>query len=291
MHGPAREHLCACVNWSGCDQKRAVKRKSCKADGVILYLNVTERIISMIMQEYNIAVVLAAGKGSRMGTEIPKQYLQLSGHPVIWYSLHACEENPQVHGIIFVCGHGESDYCQKQILDPYGFKKVTAVVEGGAQRYDSVWNALKEIRRQEDANLIPKCTYVFVQDGARPMLNHEILSRSLEGVRKYEACAAGMPVKDTIKICDEDGTVRQTPDRSSMWIVQTPQTFSFDLLYHAYEKMYDNIPDGITDDAMVVEQMTDHKVVMVKGAYQNIKITTPEDLVLAEMYLKNVLGL
>ncbi len=239
----------------------------------------------MTSQEFNIAVVLAAGKGKRMAIDTPKQYLHLFGHPIIWYSLKACEEDPQINAVILVCGPDETEYCRERIVKPYRFQKVAAVIEGGAERYDSVWRALQEIRRQKEAGLIPACTYVLVHDGARPLLNAQILGRCLEGVREHGACAAGMPAKDTIKICDEKGTVLQTPDRAALWTVQTPQTFEYDLLYGAYRKMYENLPQGITDDAMVVEQMTDHKVTMIMGSYRNIKITTPEDMELAKAYL------
>ena len=241
----------------------------------------------MASEEFNAAIVLAAGKGKRMGTYTPKQYLHLFGHPLIWYSLREFETHPQVQMVVLVCGPEDAAYCREHIIEPYKFHKVTAIVPGGNERYDSVWNAMQEIRRQEENGQIPKCSNVMVHDGARPLISAKILDRCLEGARKYGACAAGMPAKDTIKICEQDGTVVQTPDRAGLWTVQTPQTFRFDLLYEAYCRLYENMPEGITDDAMVIEKMTDHKVRMVEGAYRNIKITTPEDMALARIYMTN----
>ena len=128
--------------------------------------------------------------------------------------------------------------------------------------------------------------YVFIHDGARPFVNDTILHRAYDAVSQYKACVVGMPVKDTIKIAGEDGFAKETPNRSLVWAVQTPQVFDVALIKEAYSKLMecDDIP--VTDDAMVAEQMLGTKVKLVEGSYENIKITTPEDLIIAESFLK-----
>ena len=223
------------------------------------------------------AVVLAAGRGKRMGTDVQKQYLEIGGKPVLYYSLDTFEKSHIIDEIVLVVGENQEDYCRKEIVDQYGFQKVKAIVQGGAERYHSVWNGLQQV---EDG-------YVFIHDGARPFVTEEILTRAYEDVQEYKACVVGMPVKDTIKIADEDGFAAQTPDRRKVWQVQTPQTFEYHLIKDAYEKLMIEEPEGITDDAMVVETMTKHPVKLVEGSYQNIKITTPEDLQIATIFCES----
>ncbi len=223
------------------------------------------------------AIVLAAGKGKRMGTKVHKQYLELAGKPVLYYSLKAFEDSAHIDEIILVTGSGEEEYCKKQIVDKYQISKVTEIISGGKERYHSVWNGLSKVTGKG---------YTFVHDGARPFVNEGMIERALCEVKKSKACVVGMPVKDTVKIADSEGYVANTPDRSRVWTIQTPQVFENDLLKEAYKKlmMCGNI--AVTDDAMVVEQMMHLPVKLVEGAYQNIKITTPEDLLIAENFLK-----
>ncbi|MBR4027465.1 MAG: 2-C-methyl-D-erythritol 4-phosphate cytidylyltransferase [Lachnospiraceae bacterium] len=228
------------------------------------------------------AIVLSAGIGSRMKSDIPKQYMDLNGKPVIYYSLKTFEEN-HFSSIVLVCGKDDVAYCQKEIIEKYGLKKVTAIVPGGKERYHSVFEGLKAIK---DAD------YVFIHDGARPMLNQTMINRLKEAVVKEDAAVAGMPVKDTIKIVDDDAYVSDTPERKYVWQVQTPQCFAFSLIYDAYASIIQDEEEGwtipvITDDAMVLEYVTDHEVKMIEADYRNIKITTPEDLLIAELFLKN----
>ena len=222
------------------------------------------------------AIVLAAGQGKRMGTKVQKQYLEIQGKPILYYSLRAFEESSVIDEIILVVGKGQKDYCNKEIVDKYGFQKVRAIVEGGAERYHSVWNGLQKV---EDG-------YVFIHDGARPFVNEEILHRVFEAVQEHRACVVGMPVKDTIKVSDEKGFVVGTPDRNSLWLIQTPQVFEVSLVKKAYSRLMEMDTIKVTDDAMVVEQMLGEKVKLVEGSYQNIKITTPEDLLIASVLVQ-----
>lgn len=240
------------------------------------------------------AVVLAAGSGSRMKSDVAKQYMLLQGKPLVWYALDAVERSELIDDCILVTDQDslENGYAQNEIVARYGFHKVDTIVAGGAQRYDSVYEALKRIA-SADRKVPNRDGYVFIHDGARPFLTEEILKRCYEAVTKYHACVAGMPVKDTIKIVDGDGYALRTPDRSSVWQVQTPQVFDTPLILSAYEKLMQEqerlTREGIriTDDAMVVETLMGSAVKLVEGAYQNIKITTPEDMAVAEAFLSH----
>ena len=223
----------------------------------------------------NVAIVLAAGQGKRRNSKVQKQYLLLKGKPILYYTLNAFEKSPLISEIVLVTGKDEIEYCQKEIVEKYGFEKVRKITAGGKERYHSVYEGIKVI---EDAD------YVFIHDGARPFVDEVIIERVCENVQEYKACVVGMPVKDTIKIADEEGFAAQTPDRRKVWQVQTPQTFEYELIRTAYEKLLAEEPEGITDDAMVVETMTEHKVKLVEGSYRNIKITTPEDLDIAAVF-------
>lgn len=225
------------------------------------------------------AVVLAAGKGSRMGTAVAKQYLDLEGHPVVAYALEAFENSPLIDDIILMTGEGQEEYCKKEIVQKYGWKKVRRISAGGRERYESVWKALKLIEQGHEDG------YVFIHDGARPFLTPDVIERTFRAAEAYGACAAGMPVKDTIKLTDENGVILESPDRSRVWQAQTPQVFSVSLLGEAFRKLMMHDPSGITDDAMVVESQTGTPVHMVEGSYRNIKITTPEDLEIARSIL------
>ena len=223
------------------------------------------------------AIVLAAGSGKRMNSKVHKQYLIIQDRPVLYYSLKAFEDSA-VDEIVLVVGKGEEKFCRKEIVDKYGISKVKAIVEGGKERYHSVFEGLKQT---SDAD------YVLIHDGARPFVNQDIIRRCMQEVQKYQACVVGMPVKDTIKIADEGGYAKQTPDRKNVWMIQTPQTFSYQLIYEAYEEMLKSEDATITDDAMVLERVKGKKSKLIEGSYRNIKITTPEDLLIADIYLRN----
>lgn len=234
------------------------------------------------MKKKTAAVVLAAGRGSRMNSKVHKQYLLLQEKPVLYYALKAFEES-FIDEIVLVTGADELSYCKKEIVERYGFSKVSHIVPGGKERYHSVFCGLRAIS---------DCDYVFIHDGARPFITAELLERAYEMVQKEHACVVGMPVKDTIKLADENGYAVDTPRRDLLWMVQTPQVFSFTLVKGAYETFLrqerELLEKGIkiTDDAMVVETFTNTKVRLVEGSYKNIKITTPEDLLIADALLK-----
>ena len=223
------------------------------------------------------AIILAAGKGSRMHSKIEKQFMELGGYPVIYYALKTFEESP-VDAIILVTGKNSVEYCRHEIVEKYHFTKVESVVEGGENRYDSVYNGLRACSETD---------YVMIHDGARPFVTQDMIVRSIRTLAEYKACTVGMPVKDTIKIVNENQIGMATPARECLWQIQTPQAFRFELIYRAYEKIFAPGADcsHITDDAMVVELMTDTKVKFVEGSYSNIKVTTPEDMVIAEALL------
>lgn len=235
------------------------------------------------MEHHNTAVVLSAGKGKRMQSKIHKQYLLIDNKPVIYYSLKVFEDS-FIDSVVLVVGKDEEEYCRKEIIEKYGFKKVKAIVQGGKERYHSVCNGINAICWD--------CDYVFIHDGARPFVTQEILERAYEQVAKDNACVVGMPSKDTVKIADNDGYVSTTPQRARVWTVQTPQVFSYSLIKDAYTQLEEHEEDilkqgiSITDDAMVVEYFNKIPVKLVEGSYQNIKITTPEDLKIAEILKK-----
>ncbi|MGN0485321.1 MAG: 2-C-methyl-D-erythritol 4-phosphate cytidylyltransferase [Lachnospiraceae bacterium] len=221
------------------------------------------------------AIILAAGSGKRMQSAVPKQYLDLKGKPVLYYSLQAFEASA-VDEIILVTAKKDLSYCKKEIIERYGFKKVKKIVAGGAERYDSVFSGLQAAEQPD---------YVLIHDGARPLLTQKIIKDSIQAVQKYKACVVGMPVKDTIKEVNEQEEAIRTPEREFLWQVQTPQSFSYSLIYAAYEKVLSSGTIGVTDDAMVVEKAFQKKVHLIKGSYENIKITTPEDLKIAEIFI------
>lgn len=226
------------------------------------------------------AIVLSAGRGSRMKSDVPKQYMDLNGKPVIYYSLKAFEENG-FSSIILVCGKEDVEYCKKEIVEKYNLTSVKAVVQGGKERYHSVFEGLKAAKGAD---------YVFIHDGARPMITQDIINRLKETVVEEDAAVAGMPVKDTIKIVDDEAYVSETPERKYVWQVQTPQCFAFPIIYEAYKNIIQDEEEGwtipaVTDDAMVLSYATDHEVKMIEADYRNIKITTPEDLIIAKAFL------
>ena len=222
------------------------------------------------------AIVLAAGQGRRMGTKVRKQYVLLEGRPILYYSLHVFDLSPYIDEIVLVVGKGEEEYCRKEIVEKYGIQKVRRIIPGGAERYHSVWKGLSEIEGEG---------YVFVHDGARPFVDTAMIERAYEAVCVCKACVVGMPVKDTIKLADEEEFVKETPKREFVWLVQTPQVFDAALLKEAYELLSHKTHIQVTADAMVVEQMLQYPVKLVCGSYENIKITTPEDLEVAKVFL------
>ena len=229
------------------------------------------------MKEHCTAVILAAGRGTRMGTQTAKQYLELQGKPILAYALEIFEQSAVVDDILLMTDKEHVEYCKKEIIDLYGFQKVKKIAAGGRERYDSVYAGLCAC---ED------CDYVFIHDGARPFVTEAMIKRTKEAVEKYGACIAGMPSKDTVKLADENGMVANTPKRSQVWTIQTPQVFSYSLIREAHEKARQYDMKEITDDSMLVERYGKVPVCLVEGAYENLKITTPEDILVAEKILE-----
>ena len=200
------------------------------------------------------AIVLSAGQGKRMGTSVQKQYIEIFGKPIIYYTLKTFQNSQIIDSIVLVVGGGQEQFAKEEIVEKYHFTKVTAIVAGGAERYDSVWQGLKAIRdgKVEDTD---GDGYVFIHDGARMFVDEATLKRGYETVLKHRACVAGMPSKDTVKVVDEEGFAVQTPQRKYVWTVQTPQIFEKSLIIEAYSRLMREQCIEVTDDAMAVERM------------------------------------
>lgn len=204
-----------------------------------------------------------------------KQYLMLKNKPILAHSIEVFQKCDLIHEIIVVANTDEEAGCRKNIIEKYGYSKVKKLVAGGEERQFSVYNGLMHVS--------DKCDIVLIHDGARPLVTSSIIERCITGVRDYGAVSCGVPIKETIKIVDENHNVKVTPRRDSVWITQTPQAFKRDVLLKAHRNAFEeNIV--CTDDAMLVEQLGIN-VRMIEGDYENIKITTPDDLIMAEAIL------
>ena len=224
------------------------------------------------------AVIAAAGSSSRMGG-VDKIFALLAGRAVLAHSVAAFESHPRVGAAVIVL-HPDSVDRGRALVHEMGWRKVAAVVAGGGRRQDSVAAGL-------DA-LPPTCGWVLVHDGARPCVTGDVIDRGIDAAEECGAAVAAAPVKDTIKVVDADGVVVETPDRAALWAVQTPQVFRLDLLraaYAAYAANDDDVTDDVTDDAGLVEKLG-HAVKVFHGSYDNIKVTTPEDLDVAAALLR-----
>ena len=237
------------------------------------------------------AVVLAGGRGTRMESATRKQYMEIGGHPLIYYSLKAFDDS-FVDEIVLVCNESEREYCTHEIVEKYGFSKVKSVVAGGAERYHSVHNGLVALRCIAEGEGSDPCDIVFIHDGARPFVNEDIINRAYECAVENHTAVVAVPAKDTVKLADPDGFAEETVRRDLVWQVQTPQVFDFYEIYHAYAKLIDTekelLDKGVlvTDDAMVLELFSERRIKLVMGDYRNIKVTTPDDLVLADAFIK-----
>jgi 2-C-methyl-D-erythritol 4-phosphate cytidylyltransferase len=221
-------------------------------------------------------IVPAAGMGKRMNSEKNKVFIFLNNKPVLAHTLEKFEDCEYVDEIILVVKKNEVDYCLEEIVMKYGFKKVKKVVKGGKERQDSVYNGLLAIDK--------KCDVVLVHDGARPFIEKKSIVNGIRGAIEHGACVVGVPVKDTIKVVNSDNYIIDTPKRSTLWAVQTPQCFSYDIIMEAYENARKNSIIA-TDDSMLVENIG-YKVKMIMGSYTNIKLTTPEDMKFGEVILR-----
>ncbi len=222
------------------------------------------------------AILLAAGSGLRMGGSIKKQFIEVCGHPLIYYPLKELEESP-VDEIILVAPEEDLQFVRDNIVNRYKFKKIKSIVGGGSERYLSVYEGLKCV----------ETPWVFVHDGARVFLSQKLIADVMEATVRYKACEIGVPSVDTVKLADEDGYVSMTPPRSLVWSVQTPQGFSTELLKSAYRIVLESKnTDGLTDDAMIIERaFPEQRIKLVMGDYSNIKATTKNDLAAIEKLL------
>ncbi len=221
------------------------------------------------------AIVLSGGSGSRMGTDTPKQFLLINDKPLIYYALKAFDES-QAAEVILVTREEDIDYMREEIVHKYDFKKVTKIVAGGETRYDSVFNGISAASDESDI--------VMIHDGARPFVTDKMIEESYAACREGNAVTVGMPVKDTIKVIDENSYSISTPARNTLVQVQTPQTFNKAELLEAYSIMYKSNDTDITDDTMIVERYLGKKVKVIQGSYTNIKVTTIEDIGVANVF-------
>ena len=211
-----------------------------------------------------------------MGASMNKQYLQLAGRPILAHTLSRFEHHPRIDNVVVITPAAEIPFCREEVVARYGFAKVSAIVAGGDERQDSVRHGLLALKQHDRDDL------VLIHDGVRPLLDDETIDRLIDTVIEKGACLAGVPVKDTVKEVVE-GRVVGTPDRSRLWQAQTPQVFRLGAILEAHLRAHD---EGFTatDDAMLAEWCGE-AVHMVTGSYHNIKITTPEDLQMAEAWL------
>ena len=257
------------------------------------------------------AIVLAAGSGRRMGAGPKKQYLELGAKPLVCHALQAFEDS-FTEDVVLVVPAEDIEYCRAEIVERYGFSKVRAVIAGGRERYDSVAAGLRWLEAA-----VPPPHLVFIHDGARPFVTQEMLRDLYDAAAESGAAVAAMPVKNTIKVADENGYVISTPDRASLWEMQTPQVFEFGLIRDCYERYMEecvrsestgtgtlthfslhdeqtsaseekrvSVPVPLThftptDDAQLVERYSDVRVKLVQTSYSNLKVTSPEDLIVA----------
>ncbi len=222
-----------------------------------------------------VAIVPAAGRGLRMGGQIPKQFLALGGQPIVVHSLRVLNAAPSVREIILAVPEAERDFCLREIVASHGFKKVRQVIAGGAERQDSVRHGLDAM----DA----KAELVLVHDAVRPFVTTAMIDRVVARAAEVGAAILAIPMRDTVKQVDADGLIEATVDRGRLWLAQTPQAFRTSLLREAHQKA---LVEGkrATDDAQLVEWLG-HKVAIVEGSTENIKITRSEDLGIGEAIL------
>ena len=228
------------------------------------------------------AIIMAAGSGTRMRSETRKQFMEINGMPIVAYSIKAFQDNDNIDSIVVVVPSGSIDDTLAMCIR-LGFSKVKSIAEGSDKRFKSVYNGLLSVPEGTD--------YVQIHDGVRPMIDQALIDRCCKYVVMTRACVAAVPVTDTIKRANSQGFAAETLDRATLWSIQTPQSFSYPLLLDAYKSLNKTIEDygtdesKITDDAVIVENMTDCHVRIIEGDPKNIKITTPNDLIVAKAYL------
>jgi len=218
------------------------------------------------------AIILAGGKGKRMNSSISKQFIEIKGKPIIYYTIKKFNDNKKIDNIVIVLSEDEIEYFKENVLNKYELK-VDKIVIGGAERQDSVYNGLKSLENSET-------DIVLIHDGARPFISDKIIDDGIKYATIYGACAPGVMPKDTIKIKGEGNFSVDTPNRDRLVAIQTPQVFKFKEILECHKKVkIEKVV--VTDDTMVVERYG-NKVYLYNGEYTNIKVTTPEDLILGE---------
>ncbi|PID29480.1 MAG: 2-C-methyl-D-erythritol 4-phosphate cytidylyltransferase [Candidatus Cloacimonadota bacterium] len=227
----------------------------------------------------NIVIITAAGAGKRMGSSKKKQYIKLLNEPILYYTFKTFVEHPQIDTIIPVIPKDDLDIFNEIIIERFNSSKINSPVFGGKERQDSVYNGLKSIAK----SLID--SIVLIHDGVRPFISSEIISRSIESMSTHKASIVGVKVKDTLKLFSGE-EVRETINRSRVVSVQTPQTFIVKDILSSYKKAEEKSFRG-TDDASLFEKFGNGNIKIVEGSYNNIKITTSEDLIFGEAILKN----
>lgn len=226
-----------------------------------------------------VALIPAAGMGKRMGASINKQYLQLAGMPIVARTIAVFQQSPLIDAIYLVTPLDEIPYCREHVVEAFGFTKVQAIVPGGKERQNSVMNGLEAMRDSLGPDDV-----VLIHDGVRPFVTERMLAESIEVASSSDGALVAVPTKDTIKTVSA-GVVTGTPPRETLWQAQTPQSFRYGVIMAAHKSADDGGFLG-TDDASLVER-NGGCVRTVMGDYRNIKITTPEDLVLAEAFLQS----
>ncbi|MEA5115391.1 MAG: 2-C-methyl-D-erythritol 4-phosphate cytidylyltransferase [Geobacteraceae bacterium] len=224
------------------------------------------------------ALIPAAGMGKRMRAGINKQYLLLAGKPILAHTLEVFEGSPFVDEVCLIVPEDEIPYCRENVVARFGFSKVSRIVSGGSERQHSVLNGLRAIQSPGAQD-----TVVVIHDGVRPFLSRSVLRDAIETARLHDGALVAVPVKDTVKVVREC-VVLETPPRNSLWLAQTPQAFRYCIIRDAHERAAMEGWLG-TDDSSLVERLG-KSVRIVAGEYGNFKITTPEDLILAEAFLK-----
>lgn len=219
------------------------------------------------------AIVLAGGAGKRMNSDVSKQYMELAGKPVLHHSIAAFDSHDEIGEIVVVIRKGEEELFEREIFSKQQFRKNIKIVRGGDERSDSVRNGI--------SILDSKSEMVLVHDGARPFLDKSIIDHNISGCRTYGACVTAVPSKDTVKIVSSSGEIVETPDRNTVFLAQTPQTFKTEIVAEALKSVQEE-GLAVTDDSMAVESLG-VKVQIVEGSYENIKLTTPEDMAVGEI--------
>lgn len=239
------------------------------------------------MNQYQtFVIVVAAGKGLRMGSKTKKQYLCMDKIPILTHTLKVFDRCEHIHEIILVVPGEDTAFCKTQVIDPYGFEKKIHLVEGGKERQDSVLNGLTWVQNRVNSE---KKVIVLIHDGVRPFVDQSIIEECIFNAIEHGACIPAVKITDTIKEVCSDFSVQKTLNRENLYRAQTPQAFRLPLISDAFKHAMETCFSG-TDDASLVEHLG-HRVFIINGSQQNIKITTREDLVLGKYLLTLKLSL